>query len=170
MKQLILIRHAKAVEATGFEDDHERPLRSRGCRAAAELGAQLEATPPDLILCSTASRTRQTVACATGGWKHLPPIRFERELYLVSAARLLRHLELIEPEIGSAWLVGHNPGIHDLARQLASRSTGAAEFPELMQRFPTAARAVFAIDADRWRDLVHARLELLDFVLPSGES
>lgn len=169
MKQLTLIRHAKAVEATAFEDDHERPLRGRGRRAAAELGAQLEATPPDLILCSTASRTRQTVACATGGWKHSPPIRYERELYLVSAARLLRRLEQIEPDIGSAWLVGHNPGIHDLTRQLAGRAAGAAKWPELMQRFPTAARAVFAIDADRWRDLVHARLELLDFVLPSAD-
>ncbi len=79
-KRLTLIRHAKAVEATTFEDDHERALRGRGRRAAAELGQQLAATPPDLILCSTAARTRQTVACATGSWPHSPPIRYERGL------------------------------------------------------------------------------------------
>jgi len=169
MKLLTLIRHAKAVDATGIEDDHERGLRGRGRRAATELGQQLAASPPDLILCSTALRTRQTVACAIAGWPHSPPIRYERELYLVGAARLLRRLEQIEPEFGSAWLVGHNPGIHDLARQLAGRAAGAERFSELMQRFPTAARAVFTIDADRWRDLVHARLELVDFVLPAAE-
>ena len=169
MKLLTLIRHAKAVEATVFEDDHERALRGRGRRAAAVLGQQLAATPPALILCSTAARTRQTVACATGGWDELPPIRYERGLYLVSAGQLLRRLEQIEPEFDSAWLVGHNPGIHDLARQLAGRAQGAEDFPELSQRFPTAARAVFTIDADRWRDLVHARLELKEFVLPTAE-
>jgi phosphohistidine phosphatase len=169
VKQLTLIRHAKAVETTGIEDDHERPLRGRGRRAAAELGQQLMANPPDLILCSTALRTRQTVACAIGAWPHSPPIRYEQELYLVGAPRLLRRLEQIEPEFGSAWLVGHNPGIHDLARQLAGRAAGAERFTELMQRFPTAARAVFTIDADRWRDLVHAKLELMDFVLPAAE-
>jgi phosphohistidine phosphatase len=169
MKLLTLIRHAKAVEATGSEDDHERALRGRGRRAAADLGRQLAATPPDLILCSTASRTRQTVACATADWPHLPPIRYEGELYLASALQLLRQIERIEPEFASVWLVGHNPGVHDLARMLAGHAAGVGRFPELAQRFPTSARAVFAIDADAWRDLVHARLELRDFVLTSAE-
>jgi phosphohistidine phosphatase len=169
MKLLTLIRHAKAVEATVFEDDHERALRGRGRRAATALGQQLADQPPSLILCSTAARTRQTVACATGGWAEMPPIRYERGLYLVSPGQLLRRLEQIEPEHGSVWLVGHNPGIHDLARQLAGRAQGAEDFPELAQRFPTAARAVFAVDADRWRDLVHAPLQLREFVLPAAE-
>jgi phosphohistidine phosphatase len=169
MKLLTLIRHAKAVEATVLEDDHERTLRGRGRRAATELGRQLAETPPDLILCSTSARTRQTVACATAAWPHSPPIRYERGLYLVGAAQLLRRIEQIESEFSSAWLVGHNPGMHDLARQLAGRAAGAERFPELAQRFPTSARAVFKVDADRWRDLVHAKLELVEFVLQGVE-
>jgi|HubBroStandDraft_1064217.scaffolds.fasta_scaffold00007_117 phosphohistidine phosphatase len=169
MKHLTLIRHAKAVDAANDEDDHDRVLRGRGRRAAAEIGAQLAAVPPDLVLSSTAARTRETVECAVAGWPHRPAILYEQELYLVSAARLLRRLELIEPEIGAVWIVGHNPGIHELARQLAARASGAGRFPDLMQRFPTGARAVFAIDADRWRALVHAKLELLDYVLPTLE-
>jgi len=169
MKHLTLIRHAKAVEATQGDDDHERVLRGRGRRAAAELGQQLAGNIPDLILCSTAARTRETVACATGIWPRVPVIRFERELYLVAAARLLRHLEQIEPAFETVWLVGHNPGIHELVRQLAAHAVGAERFPELTQRFPTAARATFAIDTDRWRDLPHARLELLEFVLSMME-
>jgi phosphohistidine phosphatase len=169
MKLLTLIRHAKAVEATGYEDDHERDLRGRGRRAAAELGRQLAAPPPDLILCSTAARTRQTVACATADWPSLPPIHYEGELYLVSALQLLRRVERIEPEFSSAWVVGHNPGIHDLARMLATRAAGAERFPELAQRFPTSARAVFAIDADAWRDLVHSLLEFRDFALTAAD-
>jgi phosphohistidine phosphatase len=166
MKRLTLIRHAKAVEAMPGDDDHERALRGRGRRAAAELGQQSAGTIPDLILCSTAVRTRETVTCAAEIWPRIPVIRFERELYLLDAARLLRHFEQIEPEFESVWLVGHNPGIHDLVRQLAARAAGADRFPDLRQHFPTTARAAFAVNADRWRDLPHAKLELLEFVAP----
>lgn len=169
MKHLNLIRHGKAVDATGFEEDHERPLRDRGRRASAELGQLLAAPPPDLILCSTALRTRQTVACAIAAWPLVPAIRYEGELYLSSAARLRYCLEQIEPDIDRVWLVGHNPGIHELARLLAGGTAGAVRWPELMQHFPTAARAAFAIDADRWSGLGQARRELVAFGVPSPE-
>jgi phosphohistidine phosphatase len=167
MKQLTLIRHAKAVEASMLEDDHERALRGRGRRAATELGRELAGQIPDLILCSSAARTRETVACAIAVWPHSPPVLYERDLYLESAPRLLRRLERIAPDIGGAWLVGHNPGIHDLARHLAGRAAGVERFAELTQHFPTAARAVFTIDTDRWSDLGHAPLTLVDFVVPA---
>lgn len=169
MKQLTLIRHAKAVDSEDFDDDHERPLRGRGHRASAELGRELAGNPPCLILCSTSLRTRQTVADAIAGWPAVPSIRYERALYLSPAATLLGRLRRIEPQFGSVWLVGHNPGMHELARLLARTAAGADSFPVLREQFPTAARAVFALDADDWSQLGTAPQALQDFALPAGE-
>jgi phosphohistidine phosphatase len=166
VKCLTLIRHAKAVDVTDGGADHERVLRDRGRRAAAVVGRQLAAAPPDLITCSTAARTRETVACAIATWPDLPVVRYQRELYLASARELLRHIEQIEPEFETVWLVGHNPGLHELALLLARRAAGVESFPDLTQGFPTAARAVFAVDADRWRDLGQAGLALVEFAVP----
>ncbi|MGB8840359.1 MAG: histidine phosphatase family protein [Aliidongia sp.] len=168
MKHLTLIRHAKAVDASEGGQDHERGLRERGRMAAAELGRHLAVAPPALILCSTATRTRETVAYAVASWPRLPVIRYLPGLYLASAGGLLRQIEQIEPTFETVWLVGHNPGLHELALQLARHAAGAERFPELAQRFPTAARARFAIDADRWQDLGQARLTLLEFVVPGA--
>jgi phosphohistidine phosphatase len=169
MKQLTLIRHAKAVDGEDFDDDHERPLRGRGHRASSELGRDLASNPPCLILCSTALRTRQTVADVIAGWPAVPPIRYERELYLSTATTLLRRLRRVEPQYGSVWLVGHNPGMHELARLLARNAAGAESFPALREQFPTAARAVFALDADDWSQLGAAPQALQEFALPAGE-
>jgi phosphohistidine phosphatase len=168
MKHLTLIRHAKAVDAAEGGQDHERALRERGRLAAAELGRHFAAAPPELILCSTAARTRETVACAVASWPALPVIRYLPGLYLASAGGLSRQIGQIEPAFETVWLVGHNPGLHELALQLARRAAGAERFPELAQRFPTAARAVFAIDADRWHDLGQAKVTLLEFAVPGA--
>jgi phosphohistidine phosphatase len=109
------------------------------------------------------------VADAIAEWPAAPSIRYERELYLSPAAALLRRLRQVEPQFGSVWLVGHNPGMHELARLLARTATGADCFPALREQFPTAARAVFAFDADDWSQLGTAPQALQDFALPAGE-
>jgi phosphohistidine phosphatase len=166
MKILTLIRHAKAVDAAAGEDDHERPLRERGRHAAMRLGRDTAGTVPDLVLCSTALRTRETFAYAARSWKTAPPVSFERELYLIDAIGLRQRIERLDPAFRSVWLIGHNPGVHELARELAIATPGRQRFAELAHRFPTAARAVFSIDVDDWHDWADARLDLTEFMVP----
>jgi phosphohistidine phosphatase len=165
MKILTLLRHAKAVEPGGMED-HARPLAARGRHTARLVGEQT--VPPDLVLSSDAARTRETVEELVQGWNaakqaRRPRIRYDHGLYLMPPAALLHRLHAVEDEYASAWLVGHNPGLHELARHLASRATGRAAFPKLNERFPTAARAVFALDAESWGELGTAPIAITEF-------
>lgn len=169
MKTLTLLRHAKAVEAVPGRNDHERPLRERGLRAARWVGEATASTIPDLVLCSTSLRTRETWAALSQAWNAAPPVRYERGLYLASPNQLLQRLELLEPATASAWLIGHNPGIHELARQLADGAEGTRRFPALAAHFPTSARAVFRIEAEDWAELTAAPITLQDFALAPSD-
>jgi phosphohistidine phosphatase len=166
MKVLTLLRHAKAVEATISQSDHERPLRERGIRSAIWVGRDTAAQIPDLVLCSTSARTRESFTALAQGWGKSPPVRYERELYLADADRLRRRIEQLDAAIGSVWLIGHNPGLHDLARHLAEGAQGRQGFPGLAAHFPTAARAAFAIDSGAWRDFASAPVTLAGFTVP----
>jgi phosphohistidine phosphatase len=166
MKTLTLLRHAKAVEATTMASDHERPLRPRGLRDALAVGCETKA--PDLVLCSTAVRTRETLAMLSEGWATAPRTLYEDALYLASAQTLYRLIERLDTADGSVWLIGHNPGIHDLARRLAGVAIGQGRHPALMAHFPTSARATFTIDADDWADLALAPITLTGFAVPSS--
>ncbi|HLY58913.1 MAG TPA: histidine phosphatase family protein [Stellaceae bacterium] len=163
MKTLTLLRHAKAVPPGGLED-HERPLSPRGHAAAAAVGKTT--SPPALILCSTSLRTRQTLADLTEAWGTRPEVRFESLLYLAGPATLLRQVEALPESVPSVWLIGHNPGLHELALALLAGVLGADAFPELRNRFPTAGRATFEIDAVSWAGLGDARRVLSEFAYP----
>ncbi|HVJ55784.1 MAG TPA: histidine phosphatase family protein [Aliidongia sp.] len=169
MKILTILRHAKAVEASSDLDDHERPLRERGLRQGVQVGQDTAGALPDLVLCSTALRTRETFASLVRGWRTTPPVRYERGLYLAGATALRRQIELAPDSLERIWLIGHNPGVHDLARQLAEHAAGRQKFPSLAAHFPTAARAVFAIDAPSWFDFERSPITFLDFVTTQGE-
>jgi phosphohistidine phosphatase len=169
MKTLTLLRHAKAVEAVPGRNDHERPLRERGLRAARWVGETTTGQIPDLVLCSTSLRTRETWAALSQAWSAAPPVLYERGLYLASPHQLLQRLESLEPTVGSAWLIGHNPGIHELARHLAGAAEGNRRFPALAAHFPTSARAVFSIEAEDWADLAAAQITLQDFALAPSD-
>lgn len=161
MKTLTLLRHAKAVPPGGGIEDHARPLSPRGHEDAAAVG---EAThPPDLVLCSTSLRTRQTIADVAAAWRHQPEILYEPALYLSGPLVLLRRIEAVPDEVGSLWLVGHNPGLHELALILARHAAGADEAAELQERFPTAARATFKVHAGSWKKLGEAKRTLAEF-------
>jgi phosphohistidine phosphatase len=166
MRSLTLLRHAKTVEGDGRLDDHERPLTPRGAAAARAIGLATAAEVPGVVLCSTALRTRQTLELLAGEWARAPEIIHDRGLYLADRRRLLERIEAIDDAFGSAWLIGHNPGMHELARHCAARARGRENFPELARRFPTAARIRFLIDAESWAGFGRARLTLDRFDLP----
>lgn len=125
-----------------------------------------KALRPDLILCSTATRTRQTLAPLVA---HLhspsPPIALERTLYLASEGTLLGRLRDVPDEFGTVLLIGHNDGIWQLAEVLAGHGKAAA-MAALHEKFPTGALATLRAPIEHWRDLTAGEAELVAFVCP----
>jgi phosphohistidine phosphatase len=164
MKRLYLLRHAKSSWKESGVPDHDRPLARRGRRAAKTMAAHLreEGIAPELVLCSTARRARDTferIEPAFGA----PDVRFEPELYHASADALLDRLHEVPDAVESVMLIGHNPSLEMLALELARPG---AQVRELAAKYPTAALATFAIPGASWRELGRGSAELTGFVRP----
>lgn len=168
VKTILLLRHAKSAWNTAQQSDHDRPLNDRGERAARTMAAHIaaKAPRPDLILCSTAVRTRQTLApLVTALASPAPPISLEKQLYLASESELLEKLQSLSEDVGTVLLIGHNEGIGELAASLAGH--GAREALErLREKYPTGALAVLAPPRAPWSVLAPGSCELLAFVRP----
>ncbi|MDD3446933.1 MAG: histidine phosphatase family protein [Zavarzinia sp.] len=167
MKTIILLRHAKSSWDDSSVDDHDRPLNQRGERAASLVAAFIrqEGLLPDVILCSSARRTRETLARLHAQVGDDMPALIERDLYLAPADRLLERLRRLGEDASSVLLIGHNPGLEDLAATLVAPSGNAFE-AKMAAKFPTAGLAVIRSGAGRWGGLKRrdARLDL--FVIP----
>jgi phosphohistidine phosphatase len=168
VKTLLLLRHAKSAWGDARLEDHERPLNGRGERSARAMADHIahKAPHPDLILCSTAMRTRQTLAPLL---KRLgppsPPIALENGLYLASEEALLDRLRAVADGVGTVLLIGHNDGIGQLAAALAG--SGPAEpLARLREKFPTGALAVLRLGDGPWSELAPGAAKLIEFVRP----
>jgi phosphohistidine phosphatase len=167
MHRLHLLRHAKSDRDGGLED-RERPLSRRGRDDARRVGASLPVALGglDLVLCSTALRTRETAALVLAGFTPPPHILYEDALYLAGPAALLRRLRGLEEKDAAVLAIGHNPGLHELAAALAAPAS--PHYRKLAEgKFPTTARASFAIDGP-WASLDRARHLLIDYVTPKS--
>lgn len=168
MLELMLLRHAKSRLDQPGADDHERELNERGLAAAPRVGrlARERGLLPDLVLCSTARRTRQTwdlVAAELGGAE--VPVQHLRTLYLAEPAAMLDVVQRRGAGAQRVLLVAHNPGMHALAQRLVGRGDAAAR-ARLAEKFPTAALALIGFAGDEWRAAGLGRGELLDFWRP----
>lgn len=167
MRRLVLFRHAKSAYPPGI-DDHERPLDERGRRDAPRMGAYLAAETilPDLALVSSATRTQETFALAAPS---LGPVamRTEPRIYEAPAERLLGVLRETPDSVRTLLVVGHNPGMEDLATRLVGFGDRYA-FARLQQKFPTAGIAVIDLDAPSWSEIVPREGRLDRFVTPKG--
>jgi phosphohistidine phosphatase len=168
VKIILLLRHAKSAWSQAGLDDHDRPLNRRGERAAEAMAEHIvhNAPRPDLILCSTATRTRQTLAplihrLATPA----PPIALERGLYLASEPELLVRLRAVSEEVRTVLLIGHNEGIGELANALADDGDPSA-LERLHEKFPTGSLAILQLGDVPWQDLAPGQAELVSFVRP----
>jgi phosphohistidine phosphatase len=121
-----------------------------------------QAIAPDLVLCSTARRARETTERIQSSLGTAPVIH-EPGLYGASATSLLERLRSVPDEIASVLIVGHNPAIGDLAVDLARPSP---ERQALAVKFPTASLAELGVPISAWRDLDHNRAELVAFIRP----
>ncbi|MCS7000224.1 MAG: histidine phosphatase family protein [Bacteroidota bacterium] len=148
MKQLILIRHAKAVPAEEFAGaDQERPLTERGRRDAERMGMWLHAMVPQLerVVASSSVRTRQTADYLLKAWQDgMPSVEYDDALYLPSLDTLLATIWGLDPELTTVALVGHNPSISDLLEYL----TG-----EEHVSMPTCAIAVLQTEQTAWNQV-----------------
>ena len=168
MKTLWLLRHAKASAGGDGLADRDRHLSGRGRDAAARIGRYLAEREvcPDLVLCSSSLRTRETIELVASELAGELSIDYEDELYLASERDLRHSVEQVPDSMASVMLVGHNPGMAELALQLAARGHPDA-LAELRRKFPTGALAEFRIDAPRWRQFARG-CELVAFVTPKG--
>ncbi|WP_035739734.1 SixA phosphatase family protein [Parafrankia elaeagni] len=162
--RLLVLRHAQADPPTGPDlRDEERPLSSKGRRQVTVVAAHLVASgiEPDLVLCSAATRTRQTVAQLAHALPSGVPVLVEDQLYLAEANDLLARLRQIDDGVPSVLLVGHNPGLHTLVMGLLNPSER-----HRVPTFPTAALSVHDLSVPRWSELGPATTRLADFVTP----
>jgi phosphohistidine phosphatase len=166
-RTLVLVRHGKSSWDYDV-DDHERPLSGRGRRDAEVLGRLLSqrSLHPDLVLCSTATRTKQTWEYAKAGGASAGDIHYLRDIYHAWVPELLTMIREVPDEIHTVLILGHAPGIPDLVEHLCVR-TDSPDWSQLDNKFPTSALAVVNVPGP-WAELGKARAELASFVVPRG--
>jgi len=147
MKTLLLLRHGK-TEAESKQGDKARVLTERGAADAAVMGWRVGATVgrPDRIVSSRARRARQTAAIAAAAMDFRGRVRYKRGFYYVSAEALLRRVQRFPDKADSVLLVGHNPGLEELAALLAAPDGTPGHLPP-------AGLAHLEFAVDRWRDV-----------------
>lgn len=163
--RLWLLRHAKSSWDDPGLEDRDRPLAPRGERAADRMRdfVVAEGIRPALVLCSSALRTRQTLARVLPGLEPELDVRIESALYTFDAAPLLERLRGVPEGVASVMVIGHNPAIHELAVMLASSGD---RLDQLTQSYPTAGLAEIELRAGPWQDVGAAQGELIRFVVP----
>lgn len=165
-RRLILLRHAKS----DWPDvpDRDRPLAKRGRRDAPRIGHWLRdhGYLPDVVVCSNARRTRQTWDLVAPELGRSPSVTFEPRAYAASAQTLLYLAQELPGKYRAALLIGHNPGVAELANSLAGPPTGNGKHPTVDLRFPTAAVAIFEFDGG-WPALSPGQARLLAYTAPA---
>ena len=166
-KRLILLRHAKSAWDNPSVADFDRPLSNRGRKAAPLVGAYLgrRGLVPGLVLASSAKRAVETLDLVSAGWQTKPTVRKLKSLYLAMPREMLRRIQAIGKEPDCVMLVGHNPGIADLANWLCSHGK-AEQRANLARKFPTGAIAVIEFDVEDWGDVDAETGHLIDFATP----
>ena len=166
-KRLFILRHAKSSWDEPGLADHERPLAPRGRRAVEAIAAHVSAAgiTPELVLCSSARRTRETLEGVAVGREHV----IEPGLYGANCQDVLERLHRVPEEIGSVMLVGHNPTLQALVLRLADEDAAAhgSDLAEVRRKFPTGALATLIFDG-AWGKLSPGSARLASYVRPKS--
>jgi phosphohistidine phosphatase len=171
MRRLMLLRHAKTETDAPSGHDQDRRLDDRGRLDAAAIGGWIGRHPPfpDLVLVSTAVRAHQTWEIAREAMRDVAPppqAEFLPELYGADPAQLLQTIRMASASDPQRLLViGHNPGMHELAIALTGSGDAAAR-KALDDNLPTAGFAIFDFATDDWNDVAFRRGKLLRFTSP----
>ncbi len=175
MRRLMLLRHAKTEHDAPSGHDHDRRLDDRGRRDAAVIGDWIGRHPPvpDAILVSTAVRAHQTWEIAGEAMKDAqaepaqqPQVELLDELYGAEPAGLLKIIRMAEVnDPKRLMLIGHNPGMHELALMLTGSGDASAK-TALEDNLPTAGLAIIDFPIDDWSEVAFRRGKLVRFTSP----
>lgn len=160
--RLILTRHAKSSWDDPIVPDHDRPLNERGRRSAAALGAWLASRgdTPGEVLCSDATRTRETWDGIAPHLPGAPAATLKPALYHAGPDVMLAVLRHAAAPV--VMMLGHNPGIAEFAQRLLARPPADPEF----HRYPTGATLVATFEGTSWADTGFGMGAMLDFMVP----
>lgn len=165
-RQLFVLRHAKSSWDNPGLHDHDRPLAPRGQRAVKALCEHIKANAiePSLVLCSTARRTRETLAGVA------PPGEavIEAELYGASAGTIVERLQLVPAHTDAVMVIGHNPAMQMLVLRLVGKPSASSDDENLAsvaRKFPTGALATLTFECE-WSELAAGAARLTALVRP----
>jgi len=165
-RTLVLMRHAKSAYPDEVAD-HERPLAPRGTREAGLAGEWLRANLPaiDLVLCSTATRARETLACTGVD----APQRYVQRFYGAAPGAVIEEINRVPDEVKTLLVVGHEPTTSSVAIILAGGDgTDTAAVDRIARKFPTSGLAVLRVSGG-WDDLEPSSAALVEFQVPRQE-
>lgn len=166
MLKLYLLRHAEA-EASASEGDQKRRLTKKGERDALQFGDYCLKAGffPREALVSTALRARETFEALIRHFPQKPRVMFEPALYNAAADTLYSLIQTTDANIMSLLIVGHNPGIAELALFLADDyASDRASLENMRRHFPPPALAVIAFDCTSWAEITPGRGDLQCFL------
>jgi phosphohistidine phosphatase len=168
MLRLLLFRHAKTARESGG-GDHDRPLTNRGEEDSKRIGRYLsdEQLLPDLAIASDSRRTRQTLDLALKAANQHPRTRLERAVYLAEAHTLLELIRRTPADIRTLMIIGHAPGMADLASLLTGFGDRYA-FAGMNTKFPTSGLAVLDFPVERWEEVAEHEGRLDRFITPAS--
>jgi phosphohistidine phosphatase len=167
MKTLFLLRHAKSSWETEGQRDFDRPLNPRGIAGTALMAKHFitENIRPDAVFCSPAARTRETLQRLRSAEVNWPTDIIADDVYLASAETLMALVKSADDACQSLIIIGHNPGLEDLAFMLITK--GDAKYrARLDEKFPTATVCEITFDIDQWAKLDKKSGTLAQFTRP----
>ena len=163
------MRHAKSAWDSPELADIDRPVAPQGAKAGAKMAAWLKKAKlsPQLILCSTARRARDTLDLIRPALPKTVKTRLMQDLYLALPREVLTCLAKAPEELNEVMVIGHNPGLHDFASWVIGAGDKKA-VADLRKKFPTGAVAVITFDAAKWSKLDGESGSLKSFVTPKS--
>ncbi len=159
MKTLLLMRHAKSSWKDDSLNDHERPLKKRGRKDAKLIAKVIDKKDlvPDLILCSTAVRAKETAEIVVEKLGYEKEIRYMRDLYMCEPEDFIEILQSLENSFEKVMLVAHNPGLEAYLQIVDGE----------IEALPTGGLAYMALAVDDWADLtIESMGDLIGFWNP----
>ncbi|NMC46522.1 MAG: histidine phosphatase family protein [Chloroflexi bacterium] len=145
MKKIFLMRHAKSSWKDSNIPDHDRPLKKKGEKDAKAMGKMLKGKKlsPDVILCSSAKRAKQTAALFKDAISFDGKIEFDDKLYMAEVSDLITAIKKAPKKAKSVMVIGHNPGLEALLQTLTGK----------VETLPTSSIAYISVPVDEWSDL-----------------
>ena len=166
MKTLTLLRHAKSGWDDPVSRDFDRPLNPRGRKAARTVALEMKAQGLafDRVLASPARRVVETLEEVAGTFGALSP-EYDRRLYLASASILLEIVRGTGDEVGRLLLVGHNPGLEQIALHLSGQD-GCGMRGDIEVKYPTATVVEIELPVEHWAQVKEGAGNLTRFIRP----